>query len=653
MSLPSEEGEVLRSPPPLSQDLEGFENAVRDAVSAGQLLTAIDIARDGLRRFGDSVPLKQQLALALAQTGALAAAREVLDDLRQGAVSDEETLCLFGRVQKELWRQEPTSAQGTEALQQACVAYTEAFAKNEAYYPGINLAYTLAAMGEAKKADECARKVAKQCKAEIAKAGGETNGWLSATLAEALTHQGATAEAAKYYAQAVKLFPGRWRDLASMRRQAREIIAFNPETRSTANAGWRGMLSFRKGDETPGAWLEECFEFPSVVVFSGHMVDAVGRPGPRFPAGDEAKVKEQIRAELVRLRPGFGYSSAACGGDIIFCECLLEMGAKVNLVLPCPVDAFRRQSVSIAGPDWERRFHHVLGNSNTCLIANSSAYATTDADVASSMALVYANRIVTGLAILQAQSLDVELHALALWDGAPGDGAGGTSSVVAEWEARSIKPKLITIGTQTSAVAPPVAREIPPPPKIPTVPQQIKAMVFAEVANYKKVTEAQMSAYVHEFKGAVAQLLASSSAAPLAAESWGGTNYFVYDGLMDASRFALDLRDMMAVTKWAERGLPGDLGVRIVLHAGPVFSFVDPVSKRPAFVGSHVVRAAQVSPVLPPNQVHATQEFAALCGHAGVAGLHFAFMGRLPMTRLFEDAPLYRLDRRHERLAGG
>ena len=88
--------------------------------------------------------------------------------------------------------------------------------------------------------------------------------------------------------------------------------------------------------------------------------------------------------------------------------------------------------------------------------------------------------------------------------------------------------------------------------------------------------------------------------------------------------------------------------MRIVLHAGPVFAFTDPVSRRPSFIGAHVTRASQVNPVLPQNQVYATQEFAALCGMEDIAGVNFEFMGRLPMTRLFEDAPLYRLDRQRE-----
>lgn len=660
MSLEPESEGVLRSRLALAQDVLEYERMVREAVSSGQLLTAIEMARDGLARFGESLVLRQQLALALAQTGAVDAAHEGLVKLLKESANDEETLSLLGRVYKEMWRRARTPAEATMALQQASKFYGDAYAKNEAYYPGINLAFTLAAMGERAKAEECAKKVAKRCRSEIAKAGDAPDGWLLATLAEALVHQGATTEAAKYYAEAAKVFQGRWRDLASMRRQAREILGFAaPQTDASAKSSWRDFASIgRRARELLGtaqkgtAWLDQCFEFPSVVVFSGHMIDAPGRASARFPESREPEIREEMRRLLQQLRPANGYSSAACGGDIIFCECLLELGAKVNLVLPCPVDAFKRQSVKFAGAEWEKRFHHVLANATTCLIANASEYATSDADPASSMALVYTNRIVTGLAVLQAQALDVDLHAIALWDGKPGDGSGGTSSVVAEWERRQIKPLLLKFDAMGGSAASPVAPNGSSTPaaggagaKIPPVPQVIKAMVLAEVVNYKKISEHQIAAFVHEFRGAVAKLMADLPSAPTDVENWGGSNYFVFDSLPDAARFALDLRDLNGRTRWADHGLPADLGIRTVVHAGPVFAFVDPVLKRPTCLGAHVMRGTRIVPMTPAGQVYVTQEFAALCGSEGVVGMSFEFLGHLPMTRLFEDAPLYQLNR--------
>lgn len=662
MNLEDANDEILRDRPALSQDVIEYEKMVRQAVSSGQLLTAIEVARDGLKRFTDNPMLRQQLALALAQTGALDAAREMLKALLQESANDEETLSLLGRVYKELWRRTSDPAVAADALRQACEFYRNAFAKKEGFYPGINLAFALAALGETTKAADCARQVANSCRKMIAKADGPLDGWVLGTLAESLIHQGATREAADYYRQASAAFKGRWRDLASMRRQAREILAFYAEQPDGTRGGWKDLTALRRRarmffgrGEKGQEWLDRCFEFPSVVLFAGHMVDAPGRASPRFPAANEPRVREEIRRYLRSLNAGFGYSSAACGGDIIFCECLLEMDAKVNLVLPCPVDAFKRQSVSFAGPEWERRFHNVLGKSTTLLIANPAEYTMAGVDPALAMGFVYANRIVMGLAVLQTEALDLELHALALWDGKRGDGVGGTGSVVAEWSGQQITAHVIAPGAaplevaslapgSTPVAAPPTATGSPAPTA--EMVQEIKAVFLAEVINYKKIAERQMPAFVREFKGAVARLLAGLSHPPVIAESWGKSLSFVFDDLQAAALFALDLRDLVAHTSWAECGLPKDLGIRIVLHAGPLFAFNDPVLQRTSCIGTHVTRGARIEPVTPPGQVYVSQEFAALCGAQRVELVGFEFLGLVPTAKLFDDAPLYRLDRR-------
>ncbi len=631
----------------LAQDVQEYEQMVQQSASSGQLLTAIEVARDGLTRFGGGKTLQQQLALALVQTGALDAARKVLADILRDSSNDEETLCLLGRVHKEMWRHAADPAEAKEAIQQACKYYGDAFALYESYYPGINLAFTLAAAGERAKAEHCARTVARQCRAEIAtvtgKGGflsrlfgttpevpeGPIDGWLVATLAEALTHLGETEDAAGFYRKAAECFQGRWRDLASMRRQAREILRFNGQ---------------------PHDWLDACFQFPSVVVFSGHMMDAAGRPTPRFTPEMEPAVREQIRSYLQEVQAGFGYSSAACGGDLIFCECLLERDAKVNLVLPCPVNAFKRQSVLIGGADWEARFHHVLARAHTTLIANSTVYGAASDEGATALGLVYANRILTGLAALQAQALDLELKPVALWDGRPAERSGGTGSVVAEWESRRFEPFIIRM--PASAVVPVASsaasaetgvREAETPAM--TVAQEIRTLLFVEVVNFRRVAEHQLPSFVTEFKSEVARLLASLRVRPVVAETSGGMMYFVFDQLAEAARFALDLRDAMARTSWADRGLPGELALRAALHAGPVFAFPDPVTQRPSCLGAHVVRGQHILPTVAPGQVYVSQEFAALCGAERVLDLSFEFLGRLPTTRMFEDAPLYRLGR--------
>ncbi len=630
----------------LAQDVAEYEGMVRRSVSAGQLLSAIEVARDGINRFGPTRTLQQQLALALAQTGALSASKELLTRLTQDAPKNEETLSLLGRVHKELWRRAVDPAEGAEAVRQACAFYREAFALFDNYYPGINLAFTLGAAGEMAEAEAVARKVAQICRKEIDRAEGRPDGWLLATLGEALIHLGDNAGAAEHYRKAAAMFEGRWRDLASMRRQARETLRFRqeraratPESLTAFESIRRRALAWFRGPEPGEEWLDRCFEVPSVVVFSGHLLDEPGRATPRFPANAEPVVRDALRQQLLQWKAGFGYSSAAAGADIIFCELLLELEAKVNLVLPCSVEAFKRQSVNYAGPDWEKRFHHVLANSNSVAIANPTGFSTQGA---SPIELVYASRIATGLASLQAQALDLDLRALAVWDGVDHRRPGGTASQIRDWKQQGLVPQVVSAGVPAAPA--PVAAAASPSTGAIEIKHEIKAMLFANVVNFQQITEPQMPAFVEHFKGALGRLLRTAQAAPVVAESWAGVHFFVYDEVEDAARVALALRDLAKQTDWAKHGLPKDLGVRIVLHAAPVYAFVDPTLGRLTCAGSYVNRAARIEPVTPRDQVYATQEFAALCGARRAANVGFEYLGYLRTTTLFEDAALYRLD---------
>jgi tetratricopeptide (TPR) repeat protein len=643
---------VARTDGALAQDVAEYDRLVREAVSNGQLFSAIEMARDGLTRFGAHRPLQQQLALALTQTGALTSARDVLAALLK-VESDEETLCLFGRVHKDLWRIAATEEEARQALAAACQAYGEAFERHGTYYPGINLAFVLAAAGDRPQAREVARKVELACRQEIEQAQGPVSGWLHATLGEALTHQGSTTAAAEQYRRVALLFHGRWRDLASIRRQAREILRFKPSGATSGPASWFNLVALKQrameffGRAEPGEeWLDRCFRFPSVAVFSGAPLDNPTQPAGAFPPAAEAGIRDAIRVHLANINAGFGYSSAAAGGDLIFCECLLEMDAKVNLVLPCAVEAFKRQHVNFAGPAWERRFHHVLAHSNTCVVANPAAHAGTAGHEASPMGQVYANRMIQGLAALQAQALDLDFHALALGEGS----AGGTAAVIAEWRRSGIAPHIVPLPGASAAAPARPAGQAPASPgageaEIASL-QQIKSLLFAEVINTHRIGETQMPAFVQHFKGGIARLMAEIGAVPAVAESWAGAHFFAYDDLEAAGRFALALRDFATRTDWKQHGLPADLSVRIVLHAGPVFSFDDPTLRRTTVIGAHLNRVARIWPIAPAGQIYATQGFAALCGAAKVTTLSFEYLGYQRTTALFEDAPLFRMDRR-------
>ncbi len=94
--------------------------------------------------------------------------------------------------------------------------------------------------------------------------------------------------------------------------------------------------------------IEACFHLPAVVVFSGHMVDQPERRIARFQPNLEPNIYAEIQERLDKLDAGFGYSSAACGSDILFLEAMLEREGEIHVVLPYEKRHFIEASVDRA-----------------------------------------------------------------------------------------------------------------------------------------------------------------------------------------------------------------------------------------------------------------------------------------------------------------
>ncbi|MGM9487280.1 hypothetical protein [Ideonella sp. YS5] len=104
-----------------------------------------------------------------------------------------------------------------------------------------------------------------------------------------------------------------------------------------------------------------CFVPRQVFLFSGHMIDAPGRPSPRFPPSCEAAAAREIGAVLDRLGAGPGdlaISQAAAGGDILFLEAAEARGLRCQVMLPFDEPEFIRRSIlpSCDGPSWRDRW---------------------------------------------------------------------------------------------------------------------------------------------------------------------------------------------------------------------------------------------------------------------------------------------------------
>ena len=111
--------------------------------------------------------------------------------------------------------------------------------------------------------------------------------------------------------------------------------------------------------------------------------------------------------------------------------------------------------------------------------------------------------------------------------------------------------------------------------------------------------------------------------------------------MRDAGLFALDLCDLVTSTKWADKGLPPSLSLRIALHAGPVYRCEDPITKQVNYTGTHVSRAARIEPITPAGHVYASQAFAALASVERISEFTCEYVKLTPFAKGYGTFPTY------------
>jgi hypothetical protein len=164
-----------------------------------------------------------------------------------------------------------------------------------------------------------------------------------------------------------------------------------------------------------------------VFLFSGYMIDAPGRPQPRFPPDKEGIAAAAIDAKLNELGAGdtdLALCGGACGGDLLFAEaCLrrgLRRGLRLELRIPFDEPAFLTTSVRFAGERWQARYFEVKRNAKTTLLVMPDELGATPAGVDS-----YARNNLWQLYSALAWGPD-KVRFVCLWNRQGGDGPGGT-----------------------------------------------------------------------------------------------------------------------------------------------------------------------------------------------------------------------------------
>jgi class 3 adenylate cyclase len=603
----------------------------------GEPLVAYDVVAEGMKSFPQDLRLRQLLGLALARSGAAEPANKVLEQLYQDGHRDEETLGLLARTYKDLAGEEADVSKTRQHLRRAYELYAQGYETSGGYWSGINAATLALLLGDRESAVALARLVKEQCRQRlrgVAEGSGERY-WLISTLGEAALLLGDWPEAENWYRQAVELGRGDWGNLQSTRHNARLL-----------------MQSLAPGED--GGRLEQLFRFPSVVVFTGHMVDRDDRTVPRFPSRLEPLVKDAIRECLSKLNAGFGFASGACGSDILFHEVMSERKGESHVILPYEKERFIKDSVEIVqGGDWGKRLEKVIAQ------AIETQEVSKQPRMDSGVSYEFANRMLQGLASVRAEQLETKLVPVALWDGKSGTGVGGTGDTVERWRQLGLQVEIINLEEILRRECPSISE--PAAASSATVLNQassnqgsdassdfvpeIRALLFADAEGFSKLTDEEVPLFAQYFLGLAGRLAAESVHRPLTKNTWGDGLYFVFSNVRQAGQFALDLRDAVRDTDWLKHGLPG-LNLRIGLHAGLVYSCRDPVTDRISYIGANVSRAARIEPITPTGQVYASQTFAALAAAEGVKELRCDYVGQTSMAKKYGTFPTYVVLRR-------
>jgi hypothetical protein len=72
-----------------------------------------------------------------------------------------------------------------------------------------------------------------------------------------------------------------------------------------------------------------------------------------------------------------------------------------------------------------------------------------------------------------------------------------------------------------------------------------------------------------------------------------------------------------------------------------VYFCIDPVTRRPNCIGTHVSHAARIEPITPPGEVYASQAFAALAEAQQITEFRCRYVGHRRFPKGFGYYPTY------------
>ena len=179
-----------------------------------------------------------------------------------------------------------------------------------------------------------------------------------------------------------------------------------------------------------------------VLMFTGHRIDAPGRPEPRFPPEKvevaKQKIAEAIAAEQ-QLAGGIAYGVAGCasGGDILFHQVCEAMKIPTRVFLALPRELYIRESVAPAGPQWIEDFNSLVRTRPVRVLCDSKDLPRWLQNKQNYN--IWQRNNLWNLHNALAAAGGENLTLIALWNGTSGDGPGGAADMVQKAQERGSK----------------------------------------------------------------------------------------------------------------------------------------------------------------------------------------------------------------------
>lgn len=648
--------ELKSSPRPVLETLEIYEHEkyeslwrgdprlyrafVKKLIDSDHPSRGYELVREGLQPdcHADDLRLEYLAALALARSGNVSKTTELADKLLDSPQLDDslksDALSLKGRLHKDLYQR---SGNVADAARSASF-YQQAFEVKHDWFPCINAATMSLIAGQAEPAARLAASVIELASVDLKKPGGDQDYWLLATLGEAHMICGDMSEARRFYGAAVKIALENQDEgsVASMRRQVQLMARRLPEAET----------------------LLDIFGLGNIVIFAGHLLDHPERIvrddyQPRFPPAPELidAVRAAIREKLEVLHARVGYSGVACGADLLFCDELLKRGGALHVILPFDKHDFYRTSVDFGMSDemaeWRARCDRVLDQ------ATEVHYATQDRYLNDAVLFAYGNSFAQGLALIRAERVGLTPAALCVFD-PQSPGTVGTVDFLRRNKRRGCRVEVINLATlrAETACAPldrerwgrALTRQEPSP--VHPIRRERRAMLFADVKNYSKVTDERAPNFFIRYLDEVSDMLKGGKVRTLFRNTWGDGLFLVFNDALKCADTALRLVDRIEAVDWLQQGLPEDTTVRVGVHYGPVYQHFDKIIRRKNFFGGQVNRTARIEPVTTPGCVFASEQFAAELAVRPNYDYVLEYVGVEQLHKNNGPCTLYRLARR-------